>query len=297
MLRFPNSSVSYNAPVYWTGDYSNAIAKGAIEQFVLKTLAECQWTGWYSMPRSDGDITMAELTTYLSKHGHLTEAEATEWITTGRVLLGTVAYRMSDIPKTVLLPQDDTIFIHGLTTLFPREHLPAWESRKPLVFWRGACSCDYRNQRFLRREVVKALLNHPGCDVKLVRKWHEGKDIPDTYFGDKMPIQTFLDHRYLLILDGNGISSSHMWVFASGAVPILISNNEFWFKPYLISYKNYVPIKEDLSDLYEVLDWLFTHPEEAKQIADGAYRMASIVFSTDFQRDALRCQIESFCAS
>ena len=58
-------------------------------------------------------------------------------------------------------------------------------------------------------EVVAKLNGHPICDVKLLKHWHEGKAIPEAYFGSYVPLADFMSYKILLVIDGNGISSSH----------------------------------------------------------------------------------------
>jgi hypothetical protein len=295
MLRFPDGSVKGQPDVYWTGDYSNVFGNGAIERFVLSVLNALNWNGWYYMPKSDGDNPLQELVSVLMRSTSFSEADALKCIERGHFILGTVAYRQQILSKTLLLPQDDLLFTSGLTPFFPKEKLPPWETRKPMVFWRGACSGNFAPNRFLRAKVVETLFNNPRCDVKLIRKWNENATIPEAYFGDPVSMQTFLHHQYILIIDGNGISSSHTWVFASGAVPILISNSACWFMRHMTPFQHYVPVKYDLSDIHEILHWLFQNPVKAQQIAEQAYLRAQTVFSPEFQQNDLRTRLESFC--
>ena len=97
-----------------------------------------------------------------------------------------------------------------------------------------------------------------------------------------------------LIIDGNVIASSHMWAFASGAVPILVSNATCWFSRFLIPFVNYIPILYDLSDLQEKINWILDHDSEAEQIAKNALEFARTIFSAEFQRKYIREEIEIF---
>ena len=96
----------------------------------------------------------------------------------------------------------------------------------------------------------------------------------------------------VLIVDGNGISSAHSWCFGIGAVPLMITNNDFWFKSLLIPFDNYIPIKYDLSDLEEKIEWVLDHDEEAKQIAIRASNMAYTIFTPEFQKKYLENRIK-----
>ena len=51
---------------------------------------------------------------------------------------------------------------------------------------------------------------------------------------------------------------------------------------------NYIPINYDLSNLIEKIEWVKTHDEEAKKIAET-------YFSTEYQKKHLKENIEKYC--
>jgi glycosyltransferase involved in cell wall biosynthesis len=87
-----------------------------------------------------------------------------------------------------------------------------------------------------------------------------------------------------MIIDGNGIASNHMWGFASGGVPFIISNTKCWFYEFLIPFVNYIPIQYDLSDLKEKIEWVINNDSEAEKIAQNALQLSREVFSSEFQK-------------
>jgi spore maturation protein CgeB len=103
-------------------------------------------------------------------------------------------------------------------------------------------------------------------------------------------------NKYILVLDGNCIASSHQWVFASGSVPIMVTHpdNNYWFKKYLKPGVHYVSVKYDLSDLREKIEWLVNNDAEAKQIANNAMEFAKTVLSSEFQHGHLVKEIRRF---
>jgi hypothetical protein len=291
LLKTPDNQWICSTSVFWTGDCSTVSPRGALVEFLLNTVSSS--VPWFYMPRADGDVCQANVLAAIQKHGGTLDD-----IQAGRVWVGTLSQRFPvfenaewNASRVIYMPQDDNIFQHGLTVFFERFQIP-WDEKRPVVFWRGSCSADFKNGEFLRRDVVAALQNHPACDVKLVKNWHEGKEIPETFFADPKPIPYFLQHKYLLILDGNGLSSNHTWPFASGSVPVIVSNCRFWFESHLVPYKNYVPVRYDLSNLVEVIDWLVEHDAEAKAIAEGALELARMIFTPEFQHDYLRGRLQ-----
>jgi Glycosyl transferase family 90 len=291
----PHQQWMCSTQVFWTGDCSTVRPQGALVQFLIDWFKAHPSPKWFYMPRADGDVSLKGALEALMSVG-VKEEDANASIEGGQVLIGTLSQRFPifkdpDLNRrcVVYMPQDDGIFAHGLMRFFePFKSLIPWDQKRPGVFWRGSCSADYKNGEFLRRDVVAMLCDHPACDVKLVRNWSEGKVIPNHYFGDPRPIPYFMGHKVILIIDGNGLSSNHSWPFASGSVPLIISNCRFWFEKELVPFKNHVPVKYDLSDLIEKIDWILSHDEEARAIAEGALALAQTVLTPEFQENYLR---------
>lgn len=200
--------------------------------------------------------------------------------------VGTLCTR---IPKrnAVLMPLDDHVFEHGLSL----DPLPAWEERSPTLFWRGGASGF--DVPCLRQKVVATLFGVPHTDCLITRwgGWENGKCIPDAHMTPhRVSLQDHMKHKYIPIIDGNCIASNHMWVFGSGAVPVMITHhdNDYWFRAYIEPWVHYVPVSYDLSDLRKHVEWLVSHDEEAKMIARRALALSRHIFTPEFQREHLR---------
>jgi len=115
------------------------------------------------------------------------------------------------------------------------------------------------------------------------------------YFAPRCDLGEHFRYKYILIVDGNCIASNHQWVFGSGSVPVMVTHpdNDYWFKRYLIPMVNYVPIKYDLSDLAERIDWLVANDVQAHEIANNARRLASTIFTPEFQRSYIDLELVS----
>jgi len=295
LIKNPLNHWFYTTDVFWTGELSTVSLNGAIVSFLVNVFTEYTHLApfWFCLPRSDGDLNEALIAKEIEPFGGTLDD-----VHNGRVIVASLSQRnpifqRADVQArcVLLLPQDDGIFKEGLETFMRPRRTLSWDARRANVFWRGSCSADYKNGEFLRRDVVAKLIEHPQCDVKLLKHWHEGKVIPEVFFGEYIPLTQFLSYKMLLIIDGNGISSSHSWVFGSGAVPLMISNCDFWFRPYLVPYQNYVPVKYDLSDLVEKIDWVLSHEEEAKKIVEGALTLSQMVFTPEFQQNYIRSKL------
>jgi hypothetical protein len=97
----------------------------------------------------------------------------------------------------------------------------------------------------------------------------------------KKPQYAYVPHtqhykfRYLIDIQGYGISGRAKILFFSGRPLFYVDRpwHEFWFfdmKPF----EHYIPVKEDLSDLLDKIQWARKNDEKAKQIATTAQEYA-----------------------
>ena len=263
---------------FWCGIFSTVYPNGSLVNYILNFLnlfPDKKIT--FFMPQSDGDIMDKELDNIWKDPDSI-------------VIIGSVAQRFySDKLNYILLPQDDSIFEHGLRHYFFSANLPKWEDRYAKLFWRGSGS---RRSGFLRKDVVFKLAENPNADVKFINNWIYPEDnIPKDCIGENVNYLDFAKYKMILIVDGNGISSSHSWCFGIGCVPFMITNNNFWFKSLLIPFGNYIPIKYDLSDLEEKIEWVLEHDIEAREIGERATAFAYRIFTPDFQKEYINKRI------
>jgi hypothetical protein len=300
ILDIPGTSgivrVPPSVPLYWRGGYSECNVGSAIEQYVAHSIR--RFPGVTAVfTQSDGLIGQEEFDRFSAELGHTqtgntpagTAYAALETAARAQTksVICMLCTRQFNRSNLLLLPLDDDTFNRGLAAVlspFPR---PAWEDRIPKAFWRGGSSgCD---RPMLRHRLLDVLHTHPAADVAFTPGGWPANDalIPREYFKEsRVDLAEHMKYKYILIVDGNCIASAHQWVFGSGSVPILVSHpdNDFWFKPYLKPMVNYVPIKYDLSDLTEKLEWLVANDDAAKAIAQAAGHLAETIFTPEFQK-------------
>ena len=193
---------------------------------------------------------------------------------------------------------DDDIFMNGIYKYFPNELLPKWNERSNKLCWRGGCSgmLGEDQSKWHRLNFVKSLFNRADAsNVRLTNGWSDGKNIPSCYFGESMDYTEFLNHKIFFAVNGNTLPSSLMYAFASGCVPFLFPKYEFWFQSYIIPNVHYIPVKWDLSDLHEKIDWVKNNDKEAEQISINAREFAITHFTPEFQRKYLKDTIDRYC--
>jgi hypothetical protein len=264
--------------VLWAGLYSIAHSKGSIMDFVKSYMATKD-VYWLVLP-TDGEILSNQVDPIIKQNGISKEE---------KLIVMTLSQKTEDPSLHYFyMPLDDTIFSKGLKNIIT--NLPPWESRSSVAFWRGGCSGG--GMESVRCRTVAKLIDQPLCDVKLSRWWSENKNIPDNYFADRVPPEVFLNYKIFFIIDGNCIASNHMWGFATGCVPFILSNAKCWFLEFVEPWKHYIPVEYDLSDLVQLIEWVRTHDEEARCIAERALQFSNEYFSSEFQKKYITTKLD-----
>jgi len=267
--------------VLWSGKFSAAKYDGPIVKFIQNYLRGKKSIIVFF--QTDGYIYREHIDTVLKDNGLETEQK--------NIIVPTLGqnYWENDLPY-LFMPLDDDFFVNGVTHYFPVENLPKWEERSSTLFWRGCASGGGMESD--RCRTVAKMLEFEDSDVRLTKGWHEGKNIPETFFGKSVEPGEFLKYKIFLIIDGNVISSNHMWGFATGCVPFIISKSNCWFLRFLIPYYHYIPVMYDLSDLQQKVVWVRENDAAAQKIAENALQFSREVFSSDFQKRYLMDEID-----
>jgi glycosyltransferase involved in cell wall biosynthesis len=278
------NKINLNYPFLWYGHFSVAKYNGTIVHFIIDYLKKINKSTIFALFQDDGNIPLNYI------------VDATENIITpnDNLIVGTLAQITEDKDIHYLyLPLDDVFFENGVSRYF--QNIPSWNERKAIAYWRGGCSGD-GGINSIRCRVVGKLLDYDKADAKITHwgGWENGKNVPENYFGDRMDYTEFLKYKIFMIVDGNCIASNHMWGFASGGVPFIISNAKCWFSEFLIPFVNYIPIQYDLSDLKEKIEWVVHNDSEAEKIAQNALQFSREVFSSEFQKKYVMNKINQF---
>jgi hypothetical protein len=88
---------------------------------------------------------------------------------------------------------------------------------------------------------------------------------------NKLSLQEQSKFKYILNLEGNVCAYRLSYELSSGSV-ILIAKSEWnmWFQKFLKPYIHFVPVREDLEDLIEKIQWCISHDKECKKIVKNA---------------------------
>jgi len=282
----------------WDGLFSKAISNGEIIQYVQSCIPK---NTIMIIPKSDGNINKDKSSNKWNDVNW--ESTIQPFINYAKecnkiLIIGTLCQIDKEIECNYLyLPLDDLFFKNGVCNFFNKSIIPKWEERSDDLCWRGGCS-GVGGLQSTRVRFVKTIFDYnPNTNVRLSTWWSENKNIPTEYFADRIHYMEFTKYKIFFIVDGNCIASNHMYGFATGCVPFLISNSICWFSHLIIPYEHYIPVNYDLSNLIEQIEWVKNNDDKAKIIAENAYKFAETYFSSEYQHKYIKSSIELLCKS
>jgi hypothetical protein len=186
-----------------------------------------------------------------------------------------------------------------LTEIIGREkHNYIWENKVEKIFWRGMPTgslsqlTEFRWLPYYGMDVFDKL---PRLSLVMFSKLYP--DLIDARFTGKPLMHNhnnsrdlevvfdklnFIDKhateiqhfkcKYLVSLDGNNCAWKRVpWIMFSNSVLLKQETDRIeWFYPALEAYKNYIPINENITDIFTQLEWMKKHDLEARKISENA---------------------------
>jgi hypothetical protein len=141
-----------------------------------------------------------------------------------------------------------------------------WSEKKNIAIWRGSkgCGTKYNFKKYITD------LNQREYFISLFKK---GILNNINYSEQRATREEICKYKYILDFDGwSNTWDATFWKLISGSVLFKVEGVwEQWYYPKLIPWIHYVPIKDDLSDLNEVVNWCIANDDKCKQIANNAY--------------------------
>ena len=167
--------------------------------------------------------------------------------------------------------------------------VPAWQVREPLVGWRGSVTGAALPtvEQIPRVALALACRDIPGTDVKLFgvhSTMHhsfepgqiEGFIAKHNLVGDRWFMPAFADYRYVLDIDGHANAWGFLEKLILGCCVLKVGSTfEQWFYHRLRPWVHYVPVRADLSDLEQIIDWCYANDEQCAWIAGNAAQAAA----------------------
>ena len=145
-----------------------------------------------------------------------------------------------------------------------------WKEKTEQLFWRG------RDSRRERLDLVRLSKKHPENINASITAFFFFRDQEEEL--GRHPYVSFFDffnYKYQMNLDGTVAAYRLPFLLAGGSL-VLKADSPYYehFYPSLAPWKHYVPVKADLSDLLEKIQWAKDHDDKAQDIARNAAQFA-----------------------
>lgn len=192
--------------------------------------------------------------------------------------------KKESVDSLILVPDIKALAGYGKL----REMIPSanqkitWNQKLAKIFWRGSTTGGYSTlttwDRLARAKLVLLSLAFPEeIDARFNSVVQCEPEIPQLMKSKGMVSASVsrpdhLKYKYLVDVDGNSCSyERYFWLLLSNSLVIKqVTPNIQWYYGGLEPYKHYLPIKEDLSDLMEKIDWARQHDEDCRLMAQRA---------------------------
>jgi hypothetical protein len=189
------------------------------------------------------------------------------------------------------------------------ETVPTWASRSDEIVWRGSgngvgrvgfSAADQEDPTVLPRvRLCLKLAGVAGTDVLLTQfpddfaLWTSAAQLAGVV-GESEPEPAWLNRKFALDIDGytNTWSNFLIRMLFGCCVLKVGSPNRQWYYDRLRPFEHYVPVRADLSDLMEQIEWVRSHPAEAAAIAEAGRRFTLTLDFERGKRDAVQILTE-----
>ncbi len=91
---------------------------------------------------------------------------------------------------------------------------------------------------------------------------------------NKLTREEQMSYKYQILVDGHVSAYRLIWLMMFKSVILYIDSEygwKIWFQKLLVPYKHYIPIKKDLSDLAEKIEWCKKNDNKCKIIGENSY--------------------------
>lgn len=196
----------------------------------------------------------------------------------------------SDKPNAVLIPDIYFVSKDGYKSekiTFETNYMP-WSQRSNKVFWRGSTTGERRpDWKYLPRIRLCEIANSDAkqrfdCFISHVVQEQYPEELEE--IRSTGLLKNFISNsnltgfKYHIDIDGNTSSWPGLFTkLLSGGVVLKVSSERGyrqWYYPRLEPWVHYVPVAADFSDLFEKVEWLYDHDEDAQRIGEAGRALA-----------------------
>jgi Glycosyl transferase family 90 len=156
----------------------------------------------------------------------------------------------------------------------------AWANKKKIGVWRGKLSNGSKTN-FIEQKVD---MSQRELFVDLYKK---GALKNVDYSEESLTKEKMCEYKYLIDIDGwSNTWDATIWKMLSGSILLKVGGVwEQWYYDKLNEWVHYVPVKDDLSDLNEKVQWCIDNDEKCKTISENAYKFVTTELTFEKARD------------
>ncbi|KAL7457630.1 hypothetical protein ACHAWC_009225 [Mediolabrus comicus] len=158
---------------------------------------------------------------------------------------------------------------YGIAFTVPENDL-AHEKKIAKAVWRGQYGKTHdtiKDTNDIKFSLVSRHLNSTIVDVKFSK---HTKGAPQDMIGSYMDVEEQLKYKYIISIEGNDVSSGLKWMLLSNSVVLMPKPTwESWaMEARLEPFVHYLPLKSDMSNVEEMIQWAEEYPEKTRIIAE-----------------------------
>ena len=148
-----------------------------------------------------------------------------------------------------------------------------WNDKIDTLIWRGAPTGiqDYYTfpHEWKNLRMIFCYKHSDKYDVGINCSWNPWDD---TFLKPSLTLEEMLKYKYQVSIPGNDKDSSLNWKLASNSVVLMAKPTiESWLMEGLLQpYIHYVPLKDDYSDLEEIINWCKNNDNKCQEIVKNA---------------------------
>lgn len=159
---------------------------------------------------------------------------------------------------------------YGVVSSVPANDIP-WEQKVGKAVWRGKYGDIITHNASINEYMKYALVsNHLNSTVVDAKFSKSTEHAPHNMIGQYMDMKAQLQHKYIISIEGNDVSSGLKWMLFSNSVVFVppFTMSSWAMEDILQPFVHYIPIKRDMSNVEAMVQWAESHPDETKLISE-----------------------------
>jgi len=164
-----------------------------------------------------------------------------------------------------------------------------WEDKKSVLIWRGGVTGIESDKNLSttypdggpRLQVVNTYFNKNISDVDVAfqrgnpsvqRAPYKYRNVRIFVRGDDTSMIDQLKYKYILMLEGNDVATGLKWQLTSNSVVFMArpTTVSFLMEDLLVPFVHYVPLKDDYSNLIDMVHWARRNDKKCQWISEQA---------------------------